>query len=166
VQVRNEARLAGRRVKGHHRILVIRPVLAMIGSVRSNVQVGGRRPANMNLGFANGNSGSERATLAVVQARRFRAEQLLAGPVVNVSADGPGYVTELSDGTSIRGQALLLVGGDSSERVQLPADALRTRSRGSGTPSEPESSCSRRDGTGSVRRRCPSPPQHGAAAGG
>jgi hypothetical protein len=45
VQVRNEARLADRRVKGHHRILVIRPVLAMIRSVRSNVQAGGRRPA-------------------------------------------------------------------------------------------------------------------------
>jgi hypothetical protein len=32
VQVRNETRLAGRQVKGHHRILVIRPVLSMIGS--------------------------------------------------------------------------------------------------------------------------------------
>jgi hypothetical protein len=38
---------------------VIRPVLAMIGSVRSNVQAGGRRPADMNLGFAKGISGSE-----------------------------------------------------------------------------------------------------------
>ncbi len=35
-----------------------------------------------------------------------------------------------------------------------------------GTPSEPESSCGRRDGTGSAYRRCRSPPQHGAAAGG
>jgi thioredoxin reductase (NADPH) len=55
------------------------------------------------LGFPNGISGSELATRAVVQARRFGAELLLARPLVGVSADGPGYVAELSDGTLIRG---------------------------------------------------------------
>src|SRR2546429_1442195 len=44
VHVRKETRLAGRRVNGHHRILVIRPVLAMSGSVRSDVQARARRP--------------------------------------------------------------------------------------------------------------------------
>src|SRR6266511_3009957 len=54
-------------------------------------------------GFPNGISGSELATRAVVQARRFGAELLLARPLVDVSEDGPGYVAELSDGTLIRG---------------------------------------------------------------
>src|SRR6266550_1004409 len=40
------------------------------------------------LGFPNGISGSELATRAVVQARRFGAELLLARPLVGVSADG------------------------------------------------------------------------------
>jgi len=40
----------------------------------------------------------------VVQARRFGAELLLARPLTGVSADGPGYVAELSDGTLIRGR--------------------------------------------------------------
>ena len=53
------------------------------------------------LGFPDGISGSELATRAVVQARRFGAELLLARPLADVSADGPGYVAELSDGTLI-----------------------------------------------------------------
>ncbi len=63
------------------------------------------------LGFPNGISGSELATRAVVQARRFGAELLLARPLVDVSADGPGYVAELSDGTLVRGRAVLFASG-------------------------------------------------------
>jgi thioredoxin reductase (NADPH) len=63
------------------------------------------------LGFPNGISGSELATRAVVQARRFGAELLLARPLAGVSADGPGYVAELSDGTLIRGRAVLFASG-------------------------------------------------------
>ena len=55
------------------------------------------------LGFPDGISGSELATRAVVQARRFGAELLLARPLVDVSADGPGFVAELSDGTRCAG---------------------------------------------------------------
>ena len=72
------------------------------------------------LGFPNGISGSELATRAVVQARRFGAELLLARPLVGVSADGPGYVAELSDGTLIRGRAVLFASGVEWRRLDVP----------------------------------------------
>ena len=72
------------------------------------------------LGFPNGISGSELATRAVVQARRFGAELLLGRPLVDVSADGPGYVAELSDGTLIRGRAVLFASGVEWRRLDVP----------------------------------------------
>ena len=72
------------------------------------------------LGFPNGISGSELATRAVVQARRFGAELLLARPLAGVSADGPGYTAALSDGTLIRGRALLLASGVQWRRLDIP----------------------------------------------
>jgi thioredoxin reductase (NADPH) len=72
------------------------------------------------LGFPNGISGSELATRAVVQARRFGAEVLLARPLVDVSADGPGYVAGLSDGTLIRGRAVLFASGVEWRRLEVP----------------------------------------------
>ena len=72
------------------------------------------------LGFPDGISGSELATRAVVQARRFGAELLLARPLAVVSADGPGYVAGLSDGTLIRGRAVLLASGVEWRRLDVP----------------------------------------------
>jgi thioredoxin reductase (NADPH) len=72
------------------------------------------------LGFPNGISGSELATRATVQARRFGAELLLARPLVGVSADGPGYVAELSDGTLVRGRAMLFASGVEWRRLDVP----------------------------------------------
>ncbi len=72
------------------------------------------------LGFPSGISGSELATRAVVQARRFGAELLLARSLVNVSADGPGYVAELSDGTLLRGRAVLFASGVEWRRLDVP----------------------------------------------
>src|SRR5207253_3653436 len=72
------------------------------------------------LGFPNGISGSELATRATVQARRFGAELLLARPLTSVSADGPGYVAELSDGTLIRGRAVLFASGLEWRRLDVP----------------------------------------------
>jgi thioredoxin reductase (NADPH) len=72
------------------------------------------------LGFPNGISGSELATRAVVQARRFGAELLLARALVGFSADGPGYVAELADGTLIRGRAVLFAGGVEWRRLDVP----------------------------------------------
>ena len=72
------------------------------------------------LGFPDGISGSELATRATVQARRFGAELLLARPLVGVSADGPGYVAELSDGTLVRGRAVLFASGVEWRRLDVP----------------------------------------------
>jgi thioredoxin reductase (NADPH) len=72
------------------------------------------------LGFPNGISGSELATRAAAQARRFGAEILLARRLVDVSADGPGYVAQLSDGTSIRGRVVLFASGVEWRRLQVP----------------------------------------------
>jgi thioredoxin reductase (NADPH) len=71
------------------------------------------------LGFPNGISGSELATRATVQARRFGAELLLARPLTGVLADGPGYVAELSDGTLIRGRAVLIASGVEWRRLDV-----------------------------------------------
>ena len=72
------------------------------------------------LGFPNGVSGSELATRAAAQARRFGAEILLARRLVEVSEDAPGYVVELSDGTLVRGRALLFATGVDWRRLDVP----------------------------------------------
>jgi len=72
------------------------------------------------LGFPNGISGSELATRAVAQARRFGAELLLARPLAGILPDGPGYVAELSYGTVIRGRTMLLASGVEWRRLDVP----------------------------------------------
>ncbi|HEV2309338.1 MAG TPA: NAD(P)/FAD-dependent oxidoreductase, partial [Acidimicrobiia bacterium] len=72
------------------------------------------------LGFPQGISGSELATRATAQARRFGAEILLARRLVNVSTDGPGYVAHLSDGTSVPSRAMLLASGVEWRRLEIP----------------------------------------------
>jgi thioredoxin reductase (NADPH) len=72
------------------------------------------------LGFPNGISGSELATRAVAQARRFGAEILLARPLVGLSTEGSGYEAILSDGTRVVGKALLLASGVEWRRLNVP----------------------------------------------
>jgi thioredoxin reductase (NADPH) len=72
------------------------------------------------LGFPNGISGSELATRAVAQARRFGAEILLARPLVGISAEGSMYQARLSDGTSVLGRTLLLASGVEWRRLDVP----------------------------------------------
>jgi thioredoxin reductase (NADPH) len=72
------------------------------------------------LGFPNGISGSELATRAVAQARRFGAEILLARPLTGISRDGPGYRAHLSDGTSVLARTLLLASGVEWRRLEIP----------------------------------------------
>jgi thioredoxin reductase (NADPH) len=72
------------------------------------------------LGFPNGISGSELATRAVAQARRFGAEILLARPLVGISIEGSGYQAHLSDGTSVLGRTLLLASGVRWRRLEVP----------------------------------------------
>ena len=72
------------------------------------------------LGFPQGISGSELATRATAQARRFGAEVLLARRLTDVSRDGPGYVAHLSDGTSVRSQTMLIASGVDWRRLDIP----------------------------------------------
>ena len=71
------------------------------------------------LGFPQGISGSELATRATAQARRFGAEILLARRLVDVAKDGPGYVAQLSDGTSVRSRAMLVASGVDWRRLDI-----------------------------------------------
>jgi thioredoxin reductase (NADPH) len=92
----------------------------MVEAVAPGGQAGTTSMIENLLGFPNGISGSELATRAVVQARRFGAELLLARPLAGVSADGPGYVAELSNGTLIRGRAVLFASGVEWRRLDVP----------------------------------------------
>jgi thioredoxin reductase (NADPH) len=72
------------------------------------------------LGFPQGISGSELATRAATQARRFGAEILLARRLVDLSKDGPGYLARLSDGTIVRARAVLVASGVDWRRLEIP----------------------------------------------
>jgi thioredoxin reductase (NADPH) len=72
------------------------------------------------LGFPQGISGSELATRATAQAKRFGAEVLLARRLAAVTRDGPGYVAHLSDGTALRSRALLVASGVDWRRLEVP----------------------------------------------
>src|SRR5712692_9098321 len=77
------------------------------------------------LGFPQGISGSELATRATAQARRFGAEVLLARPLVDISDDGPGYLARLSDGAEVRSRSVLIASGVDWRRLEVPGiDAL------------------------------------------
>src|SRR5580658_8713167 len=72
------------------------------------------------LGFPQGISGSELATRATEQAKRFGAEILLARHLVDITGDGPGYVAQLSDGTAVRSRAMLVASGVDWRRLEVP----------------------------------------------
>jgi thioredoxin reductase (NADPH) len=72
------------------------------------------------LGFPQGISGSELATRATAQARRFGAEILLARRLVDLSKDGAGYLARLSDGTIVRARAMLVASGVDWRRLEIP----------------------------------------------
>jgi thioredoxin reductase (NADPH) len=71
------------------------------------------------LGFPQGISGSELATRATAQARRFGAEILLARQLVGLSKDGPGYLARLSDATIVRTRAMLVASGVDWRRLEI-----------------------------------------------
>src|SRR6266849_6717225 len=72
------------------------------------------------LGFPQGISGSELATRATAQARRFGTEILLARRLVDLSKDGAGYKARLSDGTIVRARAMLVASGVDWRRLEIP----------------------------------------------
>ncbi len=72
------------------------------------------------LGFPQGISGSELATRATAQAKRFGAEVLLARRLTDVTRDGPGYVAHLSDSSAVRSRAMLVASGVDWRRLEVP----------------------------------------------
>ena len=91
-----------------------------IESVAPGGQAGTTSMIENYLGFPQGISGSELATRATAQARRFGAEILLARRLADITKDGPGYVATLSDGASLRSQAVLLATGVDWRRLEVP----------------------------------------------
>jgi thioredoxin reductase (NADPH) len=72
------------------------------------------------LGFPQGISGSELATRATAQAKRFGAEVLLARRLADITRDGPGYVAHLSDGTAVPSRSVLVATGVDWRRLEVP----------------------------------------------
>ncbi len=72
------------------------------------------------LGFPQGISGSELATRATAQAKRFGAEVLLARRLTGITRDEPDYVADLSDGTAVRSRAMLVASGVDWRRLDVP----------------------------------------------
>src|SRR6202163_4889317 len=96
-----------------------------IESVAPGGQAGTTSMIENYLGFPQGISGSELATRAAAQARRFGAEVLLARRLADITRQGPGYVACLSDGTTVRSRAMLLASGVEWRRLEIPGiDAL------------------------------------------
>jgi thioredoxin reductase (NADPH) len=72
------------------------------------------------LGFPQGISGSELATRATAQAKRFGAEILLARSLAKITKDGTGYLAHLSDGTAVQTRAMLIASGVDWRRLDVP----------------------------------------------
>jgi thioredoxin reductase (NADPH) len=72
------------------------------------------------LGFPNGISGSELATRAVAQARRFGAEILLARSLVGIELESGLFRGHLSDGATFLGRTILLASGVEWRRLEVP----------------------------------------------
>jgi thioredoxin reductase (NADPH) len=90
-----------------------------IESVAPGGQAGTTSMIENYLGFPQGISGSELATRAAAQARRFGAEVLLARRLADITRQGPGYVACLSDGTTVRSRAMLLASGVEWRRLEV-----------------------------------------------
>jgi thioredoxin reductase (NADPH) len=91
-----------------------------VESVAPGGQAGTTSMIENYLGFPQGISGSELATRAAAQARRFGAEVLLARRLADITREGPGYVACLSDGTTVRSRAMLLASGVEWRRLEVP----------------------------------------------
>src|ERR1700685_394807 len=82
-----------------------------IESVAPGGQAGTTSMIENYLGFPQGISGSELATRATAQAKRFGAEVLLARRLARITSNGPGYTADLSDGTAVQSRAMLVASG-------------------------------------------------------
>ncbi len=93
---------------------------ATIEAVAPGGQAGTTSMIENYLGFPQGISGSELATRATAQARRFGAEILLARKLVHMTSDGSGYVAKLSDGSAVQSRTMLIASGVDWRRLEVP----------------------------------------------
>ncbi|MDQ1476020.1 MAG: thioredoxin reductase [Actinomycetota bacterium] len=91
----------------------------VIEAVAPGGQAGTTSMIENYLGFPQGISGSELATRATAQARRFGAELLLARPLVDILREDYGYLARLSDGTEVRTRSVLAASGVDWRRLDL-----------------------------------------------
>lgn len=74
------------------------------------------------LGFPAGLSGSDLASRAVVQARKFGAEFVMPREVARLQRGAEGYKLELSDGASVSARAVIIASG--ADYRKLPLERL------------------------------------------
>jgi thioredoxin reductase (NADPH) len=80
------------------------------------------------LGFPKGLSGSELASRAYTQARRFRAEVLATQEATALEVNGPARIVRLSDGSALSAHTVLVAAGVSYRRLDAPGvEALTGR---------------------------------------
>ena len=72
------------------------------------------------LGFEHGLSGSDLAERAFRQAKRFKAEMVLAREVVGLEARGPVRAVRFDDGSVIEARTILIASGVSYQRLEAP----------------------------------------------
>jgi thioredoxin reductase (NADPH) len=78
------------------------------------------------LGFPNGISGSDLATRATAQARRFGCEILTTQEVAGVRAEGPARIVTLADGSELTAKAVVVATGVSLRELEVPGAAKHT----------------------------------------
>jgi thioredoxin reductase (NADPH) len=92
---------------------------AVIEAVAPGGQAGTTSLIENYLGFPTGISGGELATRAASQARRFGAEILLARQLSRIAPDSGGFLTELSDGSTMRSRSVLVASGVEWRRLDV-----------------------------------------------
>jgi thioredoxin reductase (NADPH) len=93
--------------------------MVAIEAVAPGGQAGTTSMIENYLGFPQGISGSELATRATAQARRFGAELLLARPLVDIRSEDGGYLARLSDGAEVRTRSVLAATGVDWRRLDV-----------------------------------------------
>jgi thioredoxin reductase (NADPH) len=92
----------------------------MVESEAPGGQAGQSSRIENYLGFPNGLSGSDLAQRATTQARRLGAELLTVADVVKLRIEGAGRIVELSDGTELSTNSVLIASGVSYRMLGAP----------------------------------------------
>ncbi len=91
----------------------------VIDEIGAGGQAGSSSRIENYLGFPAGVSGSELATRAVVQARKFGATLVTPRRVVELASEPDAYVARLADGPDVRARAVVVATGAHYRRLDL-----------------------------------------------